>query len=55
MSSKLDAINQTRDRTPMPRPVMFTDKTKYDRNNTKDETREEEDEWWLDEVTEYDD
>ena len=36
---KLDIVNQTRDRTPMPRPVMFRDKKKYDRNSVKDEIR----------------
>ena len=39
--SKLDILNQTRDRTPMPRPTVFKDKKKYDRNVMKDEGRKE--------------
>ena len=37
--AKLDIINQTRDRTPIPRPAVFRDKKKYDRNAAKDEAR----------------
>lgn len=39
--TKLDILNQTRDRTPMPRPATFRDKKKYDRNVLKDESRKE--------------
>jgi len=42
--AKLDILNQTRDRTPMPRPAVFRDKKKYDRNAIKDEDRKEQDE-----------
>ena len=38
--TKLDLLNQTRDRTPMPRPAVFRDKKKYDRNSAKEEDRE---------------
>ena len=38
-NTKLDIINQTRDRTPMPRPAVFRDKRKYDRNLAKEEER----------------
>ena len=38
---KLDILNQTRDRTPMPRPAVFHNKKKYDRNAVKDEDRKE--------------
>ena len=38
---KLDILNQTRDRTPMPRPAVFRTKKKYDRNAVKDEDRKE--------------
>ena len=38
---KLDILNQTRDRTPMPRPAVFRNKKKYDRNAVKDEDRKE--------------
>ena len=41
--TKLDIINQTRDRTPIPRPVVFRDKKKYDRNAAKDEIRKGQD------------
>jgi len=40
-NAKLDILNQTRDRTPMPRPAVFRDKKKYDRNAVKDEGRKE--------------
>ena len=39
--TKLDILNQTRDRTPIPRPVVFRVKKKYDRNAIKDEDRKE--------------
>ena len=39
--TKLDILNQTRDRTPIPRPAVFRDKKKYDRNAVKDEDRKE--------------
>lgn len=39
--AKLDILNQTRDRTPIPRPVVFRDRKKYDRNVMKDEDRKE--------------
>ena len=35
--AKLDILNQTRDRTLMPRPAIFRNKKKYDRNALKDE------------------
>ena len=47
--SKLDILNQTRDRTPMPRPTVFDDQTKYKRRDRKKELQDEEDDWWLDE------
>ena len=47
--SKLNILNQTRDRTPLPRPVIFRDKSKYDRNNDREYRRDEEDDWWLSE------
>ena len=37
--TKLDILNQTRDRDPMPRPTVFRDKKKYDRNISKAEDR----------------
>ena len=42
--SKLDILNQTRDRTPMPRPVIYKSHKTYDRNAAKEEFREEMDE-----------
>ena len=39
--TKLDILNQTRDREPMPRPAVFRDKKKYDRKSMKDEYRKE--------------
>ena len=42
--TKLDILNQTRDRTPMPRPAVFKGKKKYDRNAVKDEGRKEQEE-----------
>ena len=42
--TKLDILNQTRDRTPMPRPAVFKDKKKYDQNAVKDEGRKEQEE-----------
>ena len=38
---KLDILNQTRDRSLMPRPVIYRDKTKYDRNVAKEQLRAE--------------
>ena len=38
---KLDILNQTRDRTPMPRPVIYKSHKTYDRNAEKEEFREE--------------
>ena len=35
----LDAIKKTKDRTPMPRPAVFKDKSKYDRKRRKSEDR----------------
>lgn len=32
---KLRLLNQTRERTPMPRPVAFDDKSKYRRSREK--------------------
>ena len=40
---KLDMLNQTRDRTPMPRPAVFRNKKKYDRNAVKEEDRKDSD------------
>lgn len=37
----LDTINQTRERTPMPRPTYFRDESKYDRNRQKQMDRKE--------------
>ena len=37
--AKLNILNQTRDRTPIPRPAVFRDKKKYDRNAAKEEAR----------------
>lgn len=42
--TKLDILNQTRDRTPMPRPVIYKSHKTYDRNAEKEEFREELDE-----------
>ena len=39
--TKLEILNQSRDRTPMPRPAVFRDKKKYDRNAVKGEGRKE--------------
>jgi hypothetical protein len=39
--SKLDILNQTRDRTAMPRPVIFKSHKTYDRSAAKEEFREE--------------
>ena len=41
--TKLDILKQTKDRTPMPRPVMFRDKKKYDRKAIKDTIEDEDD------------
>ena len=39
IKTKLDILNQTRERSPMPRPTVFKDKKKYDRNLMKDMDR----------------
>ena len=36
---KLDILKQTRDRSPMPRPVVFRSRKRYDRNMLKDISR----------------
>lgn len=41
--TKLDILNRTRDRTPIPRPAVFRDKKKYDQNAAKDELRKGQD------------
>ena len=46
--TKLDILNQTRERTPMPRPAVFRDKKKYDRNAVKEEGRQEQEEQYDD-------
>lgn len=38
---KLDAIKQSRPRTPLPRPATFADKTKYNRRHVKAAVRKE--------------
>ena len=38
---RLEILNQSRDREIMPRPAVFRDKTKYDRNAAKDAARRE--------------
>lgn len=47
----LDAVKQSRPREPMPRPVIFKDRTKYDRNREKEEVRKQKEEY--DEDQEY--
>ena len=37
--TKLDILNQSRERDQMPRPTMFRDRKKYDRNLLKDAER----------------
>ena len=37
---KLDAIKHSRGRLTMPRPTVFKDKTKYDRNTQKKRDRD---------------
>lgn len=37
----LSAAKHTRDRTPMPRPCRFADKTKYNRNRVKAQVRKD--------------
>lgn len=39
VQEKLDLINRSTERRPMPRPVVFKDKTKYDRNRRKSDDR----------------
>ena len=43
LDKKLDILDQTRDRQPMPRPAVFRDRKKYDRNAAKDAARKERD------------
>lgn len=38
---KLEAVKHARGRVTMPRPTIFKDKTKYDRNQRKQRDREE--------------
>ena len=38
---KLDLLKHTRPRDPMPRPTVFKDKSKFDRNKEKIKTRKE--------------
>ena len=35
IKTKLDMMNRSAGRTPMPRPAVFKDKTKYNRNRAK--------------------
>ena len=37
--SKLNILKQSRERIPMPRPAVFKEKKKFDRNSLKDEMR----------------
>ena len=46
--TKLDILNQTRERTPIPRPAVFKDKKKYDRNTVKEEGRKEQEDQYDD-------
>ncbi len=39
--TKLDTLKQSREREPMPRPAVFRDRKKYDRNLLKDMDRKE--------------
>ena len=39
--TKLDTRKQSREREPMPRPAVFRDRKKYDRNLRKDMDRKE--------------
>ena len=39
--TKLDILKQSREREPMPRPAVFRDRKKYDRNLLKDMDRKE--------------
>ena len=39
VQEKLDAFNHSRPREMMPRPTVFKDKTKYDRNKRKNDER----------------
>ena len=48
----LNAVKQSRPREPMPRPVIFKDKTKFDRNKEKEELRKRKEEY-EDEDQEY--
>ena len=39
--TKRDTLKQSREREPMPRPAVFRDRKKYDRNLLKDMDRKE--------------
>ena len=39
--TKLDTLKQSREREPMPRPAVFRDRKKYDRNLLMDMDRKE--------------
>ena len=39
--TKLDILKQSREREPMPRPAVFRDRKKYNRNLLKDMDRKE--------------
>lgn len=39
--TKLDTLKQSREREPMPRPTVFRDRKKYDRDLLKDMDRKE--------------
>lgn len=41
LQEKLDRYNQARPREPMPRPAVFKDRSKYDRNRQKARDRME--------------
>lgn len=41
LEQKLDLINRSTGRRAMPRPAVFKDKSKYDRNRQKAENRRE--------------
>lgn len=41
LQEKLDLINRSTERREMPRPAVFKDKTKYDRNRQKQSMRRE--------------
>ena len=39
--TKLDTLKQSREREPMPRPAVYSERKKYDRNLLKDMDRKE--------------